>query len=185
MLVSVAASAQTNPLVDERIPIQPILLPDIPSVELVVPGSHVSVEKSASPPDETAAAEGVLVEGRTGILYQRKKEGEQALALRSEQSVLVKVIDMDTRRLECLLWLAGGDSIRLPGLPSSRYRVLFCQGIRQENDRLIPGWFGAVDGQIDLIRARGRVSIDLSIHSSTHRILPSSREEWNRFNPPR
>ena len=185
ILSAAIAFSQVNPLAEEKIPIQPLLLPAIPSVEIVVPGSTSPISHAGSTNPRVSEDPGEIVHWKTGILYQRKKAGDQSLLLRSGPSAMVKLIDLDTRRLECLLWLDDDSSIELSDLPASHYGVIFCQGIRQQGERLIPGWFGTVDEGIDLLHARGRVTIELYVCSTRTRVVASTCEEYNRFNPPK
>ena len=181
-----ALLAQANPLADERVPVAPMVLPDVPSVAAIDPEFSDKRSPRVSQPDLTGDDAGVPLDRRTEILYQRKKIGEASLLLRSNLSALVKVIDLDTRRLECFLWMENNGVIELRGLPESRYKILFAQEVRlHDGGRLTFGWLGEVEETIDLTRPRARETISLSFESGARRVIAGSFEDWKRFNAQR
>jgi hypothetical protein len=167
--------------------IEPLELPPVPSMIDVAP---VKDPKSATNQNNTQSniqePEGRPFVGpdKPRVLYQRKKSGYGQFTISAASDSLVKIIDIETRRLEALLWIPGGTRYIHHHVSASDYLFIYGEGIIMYEDGSIAlSWIGRTQDTIQL--RDNRFEIELSINAKSPQIFPATIEDFNQFSTPK
>lgn len=164
-------------------PIVDIALPDTPRIK--------QSEDTQTPAKETAeisvrdSGVPLVLARKSGYLYCRKKSGGGQFRLKSSSDCVVKIIDLATNRLEAVIWLRADDSFSHDYVPPSSYRIIYAEDIRKFLDGSVrAGFFGQLADVLE-IRDGSRIRVDLSVSSTSHRVIPADAGEFARISIPK